>query len=65
MRIYIIMKSRNTYSPNCNLFSKQLNLSDFGFEKSVIEKIKEINNEIKPNKLLNLSNMLLNTQKLY
>ena len=59
------MKSRNTYSPNCNLFSKQLNLSDFGFEKSVIEKIKEINNEIKPNKLLNLSNMLLNTQKLY
>ena len=27
------MKSRNTYYPNCNLFSKQLNLSDFGFEK--------------------------------
>ena len=52
MRIYIIMKSRNTYSPNCNLFSKQLNLSDFGFEKPVLEKIKEINNEIKPNKLL-------------
>ena len=46
------MKSRNTYYPNCNLFSKQLNLSDFGFEKPVLEKIKEINNEIKPNKLL-------------
>ena len=26
-RIYIIMKSENKYSPNCNLFSKQLNLS--------------------------------------
>ena len=36
------MKAINKYSPNCNLFSKQLNLSDFGFEKSVIEKIKEI-----------------------
>ena len=38
MRIYIIMKSRNKYSPNCNLFSKQLNLSDFGFEKPTFQK---------------------------
>ena len=40
------MKHRNTYSPNCNLFSKQLNLLDFGFEKPVLEEIKEINDEI-------------------
>ena len=46
------MKQENTYSPVSCLFSKQLNLSDFGFEKPALKKIKEINNEIKPNKLL-------------
>lgn len=34
------------------MFSKQLNLSDFGFEKPAVKKIKEINKDIKPNKLL-------------
>ena len=51
-RININMKNENTYSPFSTLFSKQLNLSDFGFEKPALKKIKEINNEIKPNKLL-------------
>ncbi len=46
------MNKENTYSPVSYLFSKQLNLSDFGFEKPALKKIKEINNEIKPNKLL-------------
>ena len=45
------MNKENTYSPVSYLFSKQLNLSDFGFEKPALKKIKEINNEIKPNKL--------------
>ena len=43
------MKRENTYSPISCLFSKQLNLSDFGFEKRAL---KEINKDIKPNKLL-------------
>lgn len=46
------MKPKNTYFPVNSLFSKQLNLSDFGFEKPVVKKIKEINKDIKPNKLL-------------
>ena len=46
------MNLKNTHSPVSSLFSKQLNLSDFGFEKPVLKKIKEINNDIKPNKLL-------------
>ena len=46
------MKRENTYSPVSNLFSKQLNLSDFGFEKPTLKKINEINKDIKPNKLL-------------
>ena len=46
------MKRENTYSPISSLFSKQLNLSDFGFEKPALKKIKEINKDIKPNKLL-------------
>ena len=46
------MKRENTYSPVSNLFSKQLNLSDFGFEKPALKKINEINKDIKPNKLL-------------
>ena len=46
------MKRENTYSPISCLFSKQLNLSDFGFEKPALKKIKEINKDIKPNKLL-------------
>ena len=46
------MKRENTYFPVSNLFSKQLNLSDFGFEKPALKKIKEINKDIKPNKLL-------------
>ena len=45
------MNIKNTHSPVSSLFSKQLNLSDFGFEKPVLKKIKEINNDIKPNKL--------------
>ena len=32
------MKPKNTYSPVNNLFSKQLNLSDFGFEKPAVKK---------------------------
>ncbi len=46
------MKPENTYSPVSSLFSKQLNLSDFGFEKPALKKIKEINKDIRPNKLL-------------
>ena len=46
------MNKENTYSPVSSLFSKQLNLSDFGFEKPALKKIKEINKKIKPNKLL-------------
>ncbi len=46
------MKRENTYSPISCLFSKQLNLSDFGFENPALKKIKEINKDIKPNKLL-------------
>ena len=42
------MKPKNTYSPVGSLFSKQLNLSDFGFEKPALKKIKEINKDIKP-----------------
>ena len=51
-RININMKLKTTYSPVSNLFSKQLNLLDFGFEKPAVKKIKEINKDIKPNKLL-------------
>jgi len=36
------MYIENTYSPFSGWFSNQLNLSDFGFEKLVLEKIKEI-----------------------
>ena len=32
------MKRENTYSPVSSLFSKQLNLSDFGFEKTCTQK---------------------------
>ena len=46
------MKPKNTYSPVGSLFSKQLNFSDFGFEKPALKKIKEINKDIRPNKLL-------------
>ena len=46
------MKPKNTYSPVSSLFSKQLNFSDFGFEKPALKKIKEINKDIRPNKLL-------------
>ena len=46
------MNRKNTYSLVRSLFSKQLNLSDFGFEKPALKKIKEINKDIKPNKLL-------------
>ena len=43
------MNRKNTYSPFNSLFSKQLNLSDFGFEKPALKKkIKEINKDIKP-----------------
>ena len=35
------MKRENTYSPISYLFSKQLNLSDFGFEKSALKKLKK------------------------
>lgn len=43
------MDRKTTYSPVRNLFSKPLNLLDFGFEKPVLKKIKEINKDIKPN----------------
>ena len=52
MEININMNIKNNYSPVNNLFSKQLNLLDFGFEKPAVRKIKEINKDIKPNKLL-------------
>ena len=42
------MNRKNTYSLVRSLFSKQLNLSDFGFEKPALKKIKEINKDIKP-----------------
>ena len=32
------MNKENTYSPVSSLFSKQLNLSDFGFEKPALKK---------------------------
>ena len=51
-RININMNLENTYFPVSSLFSKQLNLSDFGFEKPALKKIKEINKDIRPNKLL-------------
>lgn len=46
------MGTENTYSPFSSLFSKQFNLLDFGFDKPALKKIKEINKDIKPNKLL-------------
>ena len=46
------MNKENTYSSVSSLFSKQLNLPDFGFEKPALKKIKEIHDDIKPNKLL-------------
>jgi len=46
------MKVENNYSPFSNLISKQLNLSDFGFEKPALKIIKGINKDINPNKLL-------------
>ena len=57
------MNLENTHSPVSSLFSKQLNFSDFGFEKPALKKIKEINKDIRPNKLLKFINMYLNTQK--
>jgi len=58
------MNNENTYSPISNLFSKQLNLSDFGFENPALKKIKEINNEIKPNKLLKFIRYTFNYSKI-
>lgn len=36
------MNNENTYSPISNLFSKQLNLSDFGFENPALKKLKKL-----------------------
>ena len=58
------MKQENTYSPVSCLFSKQLNLSDFGFEKPALKKIKEINKEIKLNKLLKFIKYTFNYSKI-
>ena len=58
------MKQENTYSPVSCLFSKQLNLSDFGFEKPALKKIKEINKEIRPNKLLKFIKYTFNYSKI-
>ena len=57
------MDDENTYFPVSCLFSKQLNLLDFCFEKPALKKIKEIKNEIKPNKLLKFINIYLTAQK--
>lgn len=46
------MNIENNHFPSCILFSKQLNLLDFGFEKPALKKIKEIKKDIRPNKLL-------------
>ena len=46
------MYVKNIHFPVSSLFSKQLNILDFGFEKSALKKIKEINNNTRPNKLL-------------
>lgn len=46
------MISKNKHSPYSSLIFKQLNLSDFGFEKPALKIIKQINKDIKPNKLL-------------
>ena len=58
------MNDENTYSSISSLFSKQLNLSDFGFEKPALKKIKEINKEIKPNKLLKFIKYTFNYSKI-
>ncbi len=63
MEININMYVENTHSPVSSLFSKQLNLSDFGFEKHVLKK--DINTDIRPNRLLEFIKLSLNTQKLY
>ena len=34
------MDVKNIYFPICSLFSKQLNLLDFGFEKPTLKKLK-------------------------
>ena len=51
------MKRKNTYSPFNNLISRQLNLSDFNFEKPVQNCIKRFKNQFKidlnENKLIN------------
>ena len=58
------MNNENTYSPVSCLFSKQLNLSDFDFEKPALKKNKEINKEIKPNKLLKFIKYTFNYSKI-
>ena len=51
-----LYESRNTYFPVSSLFSNQLNLSDFGFEKPALKKIKEINKDIITVKIHQTSN---------
>ena len=58
------MKLENTYSSVSTLFSKQFNLSDFGFEKPTLKKIKEINKDIKPNNLLEFIKYLFKYSKI-
>ncbi|MBQ2665474.1 hypothetical protein [Methanobrevibacter sp.] len=58
------MKRENTHSPFNNFFSKQLNLSDFGFEKPALKKIKEINKDIRANNLLKFIKYLFKYSKI-
>lgn len=46
------MNHQNIHSPSNNLISRQINLSDFGFEKPVQKILKQIKKDINQNKLL-------------
>ena len=59
------MNLENTYSPVSSFFSKQLNLSDFGFEKPAVKKIKEINRDMGPNKLFKFIKYYLNIKNCF
>ncbi len=52
LRINIDMNQENIHSSVSGLFPKQLNLLDFVLKNQHSKKIKEINRDIKSNKLL-------------
>ena len=63
------MFSKNNHSPIKYMFSKQLNLSDFGFEKKTENYIKKFqktnNNDINQNKLIKILLNILLTMRIY